>query len=121
MAKQRREGATGPSRAVSAERSARLSRLLLLLGPGPQTRAALIRRLRLDVRGFYRDLELLRASGIAVSLQGRRYILDEPLQQAVNRLPFPDPHLTLGEALLLAKGRTQAHRKLKAQLAEILR
>jgi hypothetical protein len=93
---------------------------LHLLRGRPQSRAALTRRLHLDIRGFYRDLELLRAAGIAVALRDQRYVLGESLPKAVNRLPFPDPHLTLGEAKELAKGRTSAHRKLKQQLALIL-
>jgi hypothetical protein len=105
---------------VTAERAARLYRLLHLLGGGPQTRAALTRRLRLDVRGFYRDLELLRSAGIVVPLADGRYTLDEPAADAAARLPFPDPRLTLGEATLLAKGRTRAHRKLKEQIAQIV-
>jgi predicted DNA-binding transcriptional regulator YafY len=120
MPRKRREQGTRAPHAVSAERCARLYRLLELLRPGPQTRATLARRLHIDVRGFYRDLELLRSAGIAVSLQGRRYALNEPLRQAVNRLPFPDPLLTIGEASALAKGRTEAHRKLKRQLSSIL-
>jgi predicted DNA-binding transcriptional regulator YafY len=120
MAKKPRTRPGPEPRAVSAERAARLYRLLQLLRGGPQTRLALTRRLRLDIRGFYRDLELLRDSGIRVSLREGRYALADPVAQAVPRLPFPDPHLTLGEATQLAKGRTAAHRKLKAQLAQIL-
>ncbi len=107
-------------RAVTPERAARLYRLLHLLGSGPQTRAALARRLKLDVRGFYRDLELLRGAGIVVQFDGRHYSLQGAAAVAVARLPFPDPHLTLGEAQQLAKGRTKAHQKLKAQIAAII-
>ncbi len=119
MAKKRSQRAA-PARAVTAERAARLYRLLQLLGKGPQTRAALARHLRLDVRGFYRDLELLRAAGIAVGLETRRYVLEQPLDQALARLPFPDPHLTLGEAQQLAKGRGAAHRKVKEMVRLIV-
>jgi predicted DNA-binding transcriptional regulator YafY len=108
-------------KAVSAERKARLFRLVRLLGAGPQTLAVLKKRLRLDVRGFYRDLELLREAGITVSLQNQRYTLLDKLSEALARLPFPDPGLTLGEAQQLAKGRTPAHRKLKEQIAHIVR
>lgn len=118
MAKKQR--AAPAARAVTAERAARLYRLLQLLGKGPQTRAALARHLRLDVRGFYRDLELLRAAGIAVGLEARHYVLEQPLDQALSRLPFPDPHLTLGEAQQLAKGRSAAHRKLKDMVRQIV-
>jgi predicted DNA-binding transcriptional regulator YafY len=120
MAKKRSKRATPILRAVTAERAHRLSRMLQLLDKGSQTRATLIRHLRLDVRGFYRDLELLRAAGIAVTLRDRRYTLDEDVDEAIARLPFPDPHLTLGEARQLAKGRTAAHRKLQAQVREVL-
>lgn len=108
-------------KAVTAERAARLHRLLRLLGTGPKTRDQLTRRLRLDVRSFYRDLELLRAAGIAVWLTEGQYALEDELDEAVAHLPFPDPHLTLGEALQLAKGRSRAQQKIKAQLAKILR
>jgi predicted DNA-binding transcriptional regulator YafY len=120
MAKKGKKPAPLPCRSVSAERAERLYRLLQLLGTGPQTRARVTRRLRLDVRSFYRDLELLRAAGIAVPLRDRRYTLQESVAAATSRLPFPDPHLTLGEALQLAKGRTAAHRKLKEQIALII-
>jgi predicted DNA-binding transcriptional regulator YafY len=108
------------SHSVSAERAERLYRLLQLLGTGPQSRANVIRRLRMDVRGFYRDLKLLRAAGIAVPLRNQRYALQESVADATSRLPFPDPHLTLGEAKQLARGRTLAHRRLKMQIAFIV-
>jgi hypothetical protein len=121
MAKKRGIRPTSAAKAVTPERAARLYRLLHLLGAGPQSRSALTRRLRLDVRGFYRDLELLRSAGIGVSLENRRYALEESVDSASGRLPFPDPRLTLSEALQLAKGRSAAHRKLKEQIAEIIK
>lgn len=117
----RTRGTPPPSKAVTAERAARLYRLLQILGAGPQTRAVLMRRLRLDMRGFYRDLELLRAAGIELALIDRRYVLTGPVKAAVALLPFPDPHLTLGEAEQLARGRSPAHRKLRGQIHQILR
>jgi hypothetical protein len=42
------------------------------IGGSTQTLEALTCRLRLHVRGFYRDLDLLRSSGVAVTLAGRR-------------------------------------------------
>lgn len=120
MATKRSKPAKPAAKAVTAERAARLYRLLQLLAKGPQTREVLMRRLKLDMRGFYRDLELLRDNGIELPLHNRRYSLDEQLASAMDRLPFPDPHLTLGEALQLAKGRSAAHRKLKEQIARIM-
>src|SRR5437660_7412937 len=91
--------------AVTAERAQRLHRLLRLLGQGPQARAVLLRKLRLGIRGFYRDLETLRVVGTEVKLAEGKYRLVDTLEAAVDRLPFPDPSLTLGEARVLAKGR----------------
>jgi hypothetical protein len=115
-----------PSRSVSLEASGitperftRLFRLLTLLGQAPQTRATLIRRLRTDVRGFYRDLELLRQNGITVRLEEQRYHLDGNSEAVLKQLPFPDPHLTYGEMQQVAKGRTAAHDKLRARLEEL--
>jgi predicted DNA-binding transcriptional regulator YafY len=105
---------------VTAERAARLYRLLLFLGGGPKSRAALTRHVRLDVRGFYRDLKFLRKAGIAIRLEGSHYILESSLERALGSLPFPDPCLTLAEAQQLAKGRTRAHQKLKQQIRQIL-
>ncbi len=102
--------------AVTSKRAGRLYRLLVLLGGKPQTRAALIKRLKLNLRGFYRDLVSLRALGVVVHLTEGRYALEGTLDEALDQLPFPDPGLTWSEALALAKGRTAAHRKLKAQI-----
>jgi hypothetical protein len=121
MPSQRPRRSSQELKAVTAERAARLHHLLKLLVRGPQTRDRLVQRLRLDVRGFYRDLELLRESGIDLPLVDRRYVLRGKIVDAVARLPFPDPHLTLGEAMALAKGRSPTHRKLKAQIEAIVR
>jgi predicted DNA-binding transcriptional regulator YafY len=80
-------------------------------------RDALARKLGVDVRGFYRDLGVLRAAGIDVSLTRGGYRLNGDLDEALSRIPFPDPLLTLGEARLLAKGKSAAHRKLREQLS----
>jgi len=104
---------------VTLERAARLHCLLHLLRATPRPRNWLKNRLGLDVRGFYRDLELLRSCGISVPLHEGSYVLEGSVKEAVACLPFPDPRLTLGEAVQLARGRTIAHRKLKEQLARI--
>lgn len=104
---------------VTAERAARLYRMIRLLEGGPQTRSAVMRRLRVDVRSFYRDLESLRAAGITLKLRNQRYELDEPISQAMARLPFPDPHLTFGDMTELARGSNDAHRKLRQLIEQI--
>jgi predicted DNA-binding transcriptional regulator YafY len=119
MAKKIRSVKSAAAAPVTAERAARLFSLLRLLGRKPQTRKILARALGLEVRGFYRDLETLRTSNIEVTLEDGRYILNGKWTEAAERLPFPDPGLTLGEATQLARGRSPAHRKLKRQLHKI--
>jgi hypothetical protein len=119
MARKRSTPADAPAKAVTAERAARLYRLVTLVHARAQTRDALCRRLRLDLRGFYRDLELLRLAGIDLPLVNRRYTYSGRLADVLARLPFPDPHLTLGEAVQLARGRTKAHAKLRAIIKAI--
>jgi hypothetical protein len=106
---------------LTTPRAARLYRLLTLLGDGPQTRQQLLRRLRIDVRGFYRDLESLRALGIDVETgDDNRYSLVGALDDALARLPFPDPGLNFRDVQQLAKGETAAHRKLKQRINTFL-
>lgn len=104
---------------ITPERFGRLFRLLTLLGEGPRTRAVLIRQLKTDVRGFYRDLELLRQNGITVRLEEQQYHLEGEVHATLKQLPFPDPHMTLGEIEQLAKGRTPAHQKLRGRLDDL--
>ena len=122
MAKKRKAAAKPVSTAagVTPERFVRLYRMVQLLTVGPQTRQGLARRLRLDVRGFYRDLDLLRSSGIPVTLDAGRYTLTQNAENALACLPFPDPRLTLGAARVLAKGRNAAHRALAETIAGVL-
>ena len=106
---------------LTPSRAARLYKLLTLLGDGPQTRTALLRRLKLDVRGFYRDLEALRGFEIEItSTDENKYALTGGLDDALARLPFPDPGLNLRDALQLANGTTTAHRKLRQRINSFL-
>lgn len=109
----------GTAGKVTADRVHRLFRLLTLLGRGPQLRSSLTRQLRLGVRGFYRDLEALRHLGIEVELNRGRYRLGPTLSQAIDGLPFPDPGLTLGEARILARGRSPGHKRIRIHLEAI--
>ena len=120
MAKKRAAASPSPERsAVTPERFARLVRLIHLLADKPLTRQVLTRRLKMDVRGFYRDLGLVRAAGVAIELADGHYHLSDKAGTALGLLPFPDPHLTLAEALLLGKGRTPAHKKLRELIEHI--
>jgi len=106
---------------VSLERAARLHRLVEYLGDGARTRSQILTRLKIDIRTFYRDLELLRLCHIDVTLDNRKYSLVAPPIEALAALPFPDPCLTLGEAQLLAKGRSKIHQKLRDLLKQIIK
>ena len=112
---------TTPEReAVTPERSVRLCRLIQLLAGGPKKREALAKRLRLDVRGFYRDLDLLRKSGVTIELESGSYHLQQQREEAIDLLPFHDPLLTIGDVRQLSKGRSTAHRKLKQKLEQVV-
>jgi hypothetical protein len=115
-----RAASVPPPSSVSLDRAARLYRLVELLGDGPRTRAMILKKLKIDIRTFYRDLELLRECAIAITLDRRKYYLEDPIKETLGRLPFPDPCLTIGEAQQLAKGRTKIHKKMREVLKEIM-
>lgn len=110
-----------PDRAVTADRIARLFRLVESLADRPTARTTLLKRLKLNQRGFYRDIEFLRGLDIGVVADNGRYSLAIDFDTAVSRMPFPDPRLTLGQAMALAKGRTAAHKVLQARVQAITR
>src|SRR5436190_1640700 len=116
MAKKRVPPAPPPSAtearaSVTPDRFARLYLLLTVLAKSPQPRAALAKRLKLDVRGFYRDLEVLRLAGVSIELSKGKYYLRDTITAARERLPFPDPLLTVGEVTQLARGSGAAHKR----------
>jgi len=106
--------------AVTAERFRRLVRLVQLLGEEPRTREQLLAQLGLDIRGFYRDLELLRSMSVTIILSKGSYHLVGSLEEVLPRLPYPDPHLTLGEMRRLARGRSHLHETLLQQIEGLL-
>lgn len=106
---------------VSLERAARLYRLVEWLGEGPRTRAQILNKLKIDIRTFYRDLELLRECQIDIALNSRKYVLLPDVKSALMVLPFPDPCINLGEAQQLSKGRLKIHQKLRDVLKQIIR
>ena len=106
---------------LTTQRAARLYKLLTLLGDGPQTRRILLARLKIDVRGFYRDLEALRGLRIEIDMgDDNRYALPISLDESLSRLPFPDPGLSVRDVLQLCAGSTAAHRKLKHSVNSFL-
>ncbi len=113
--------ALSPSRhAVTAERFRRLVQLVQSLGEEPRTREQLLAHLGLDIRGFYRDLELLRSMSVTITLSQGKYHLLGSLDDVLPRLPYPDPRLTLGEMRRLARGRSHLHETLLQQIEGLL-
>ena len=106
--------------AVTAERFRRLVQLVQLLGEEPRTREQLLAQLGLDIRGFYRDLELLRTMSVPITLSEGKYHLIGSLEEVLPRLPYPDPRLTLGEMRRLARGRSHLHEALQEQIEGLL-
>ena len=106
-------------RAVTADRVARLYRLLAILSKRASARIACSGKMRMNQRGFYRDIEFLRSLGIGVITADSRYSLDMDFEDALARLPFPDPHLKLGQAIVLARGKTPAHKALRTRVTAI--
>ena len=83
MASSRRSPAAEPPPAVTADRAARLCRLIRMTGTRGQPRETLLQRLNIDVRGFYRDLKLLRDVGIVIELVQGKYTLRGDAEEAV--------------------------------------
>ena len=109
-----------PRASLTLDRVSRLYRLVKLLGTGPKSRTVLAKKLKVDARGFYRDFEQLRKFGVAMEMHAGRYVLMETVEEALGHLPFPDPGLSVQEALLLCRGRTPAHRKLRERIESLL-
>jgi predicted DNA-binding transcriptional regulator YafY len=105
---------------LTPDRVARLCRFVQLLGTGPKTREVLVRKLKVDTRGFYRDFEKMRQFGVAMEMHDGRYVLIETVEEALGRLPFPDPGLSVQEAMLLSRGNSKAHKKLRERIANLL-
>lgn len=105
--------------ALTMSRAVHLYQLFELLGSTPLTREMLTKKLRRNVRAFYRDLNLLRACGIDVVMRDRKYSLKQNINEARELLPLPDPRLRLGEAAALAKGTSSGHRKIKETIDKL--
>jgi predicted DNA-binding transcriptional regulator YafY len=103
----------------SRRRAARLYRLLELLDKQARPRSQLLRRLRVGMRTYYRDLNLLRTWGIETHFEHGKYQLADSLAECLKRLPIPDPQLSFAEARSLAATRTSGGRKLKKLLKDL--
>jgi len=109
-----------PSLHITLQRAARLHRLVRFLAEAPRNRMAVMTELRIGVRTFYREWELLRRCGVKVRQRSRLYSLLTTAEQAEGRLPFPDPQLSFAEMAELAQCDCAAGRRLGALLAEVI-
>ena len=109
-----------PSLHITLQRAARLHRLVRFLAEAPRNRMAVLTELRIGVRTFYREWELLRRCGVKVRQRSRLYSLLTTAEQAEGRLPFPDPQLSFAEMAELARCDCAAGRRLGALLAEVI-
>lgn len=80
----------------------------------------LLNTLRIGLRTFYRETELLQRVGIRVRFREKRYEMATRSEDAVARLPFPDPGLTFAEVRELARSQTAAGRRLAELYAQLL-
>ena len=105
---------------VTPERATRFAKLIRSIARVPRERDELLKKLHVDLRGFYRDVQTLRALSIDIKNRGSVYFLGEDADEARAKLPCPDPQLTVAELRTLARGTTDAHRKLKRLLETIV-
>ncbi len=109
-----------PSVHITLQRAARLHRLVRLLAGGPRTRNTILTDLRIGLRTFYRELELLNRCGVKIRHKERQYRLLPTAVEAEGRLPFPDPQLSFAEMAELAACDCPAGRRLAELLALVV-
>jgi hypothetical protein len=109
-----------PSVHITLQRAARLHRLVRLLADSPRTRNAILSELRIGLRTFYRELELLNRCGVKIRHKERHYHLWPTAVEAEGRLPFPDPQLSFAEMAELARCECPAGKRLAELLASVV-
>lgn len=106
---------------ISGNRAGRLYKLLKVLSNGSASRAHLLKSLKMGMRTFYRDIDLLRECGVKIETAESGYTLLTSLEDALQQLPFPDPDLTFGDVVALMKGRSKSHQKLRQIFDQVSR
>ena len=104
---------------ISRDRAARLFTLLKILEVEPANRRTLLKKLKVGMRTFYRDLDILRQWGIHVELDGRKYVLVAGGSPWIELLPFPDPELSFADAISLATAKSTGAKKIQALLGTL--
>ena len=67
-----------PSLHITLQRAARLHRLVRFLAEAPRDRMAILSELRIGLRTFYREWELLERCGVKVRQRSKLYFLGRP-------------------------------------------
>jgi predicted DNA-binding transcriptional regulator YafY len=109
-----------PSVHITLQRAARLHQLVWFLAESPRTREAILSRLVIGLRTFYRELELLKRCGVKIRHRAKQYTLLATAEQAEGRLPFPDPQLSFAEMAELAACPCDAGKRLADLLAAVI-
>jgi predicted DNA-binding transcriptional regulator YafY len=109
-----------PAVHITLSRAARLHRLVMFLAASPRSRESVLTELRIGLRTFYRELELLKRCGVKVQQKEKAYRLLSTAEQAEGRLPFPDPQLSFAEMAELARCPGEAGRRLAEMLASVI-
>ena len=109
-----------PSVPITSPRAARLYRLVHFLAEAPRDRPAVVSELKIGVRTFYRELQLLKRCGVKVRQRSGMYFLLVTADEAEGRLPFPDPGLSFAEMAELARCKCPAGRRLADLFAEVI-
>jgi predicted DNA-binding transcriptional regulator YafY len=110
-----------PSVHITLQRAARLHHLVTFLAGSPRTRVHILAHLRIGLRTFYRELELLKRCGVRVKHKAKLYHLLATAEESEGRLPFPDPQLSFAEMAELARCDSSAGRRLADLLASVTR
>jgi predicted DNA-binding transcriptional regulator YafY len=97
---------------ITLGRASRLHRLVTMLEAAATSREALLDRLEVGLRTFYRELDLLKKCGIKVKRDGKSYLLRSTMADAEARLPFPDPQLSFAEMAELTRLPGEAAKRL---------
>ena len=110
-----------PSVHITLPRAARLHRLVRFLAEKPRARSAILLDLRIGLRTFYRELDLLTRCGVKVRHKVKLYHLVPTATEAEGRLPFPDPQLSFAEMAELAQCPCPAGARLAELLAAVIK
>ena len=109
-----------PSVHITLQRAARLHRLVSFLATSAAAAPDILAELRIGLRTFYRELELLKRCGVKVRHKAKLYHLMATAEEAEGRLPFPDPQLSFAEMAELARCDCPAGRRLADLLVSVI-